>query len=111
MESAGAVFLPVTGTLTVKNGDPYWVVYQKSAGYYWSSTSAEHYVNDDPDYDADGSPHWYLSHEMEFTSQVVDLSRNSRRHYGSAVRLVRELGEPKNCNKILSTFVNAEEEW
>lgn len=89
MEQAGAIFLPTTGTMTMKNGNPNNVLSQKSAAYYWSSTSGEHYYNDANPYNADGSREWYVSYDMQFTSAVVSVDLRSRRHYGSAVRLVR----------------------
>lgn len=111
MESAGAVFLPVTGILTLYKSDPCTVAYQKSAAYYWSSTSGDYYYYDTNDYRADGDKHWYVSHEMEFSSVSVDVTRKSRRHYGCSVRLVRGLGGTLNSNKVIGNFGNVEEKW
>ena len=116
MESAGAVFLPVTGILTLYKSDPCTVAYQKSAAYYWSSTSGDYYYydtnnNNTNDYRADGDKHWYVSHEMEFSSVSVDVTRKSRRHYGCSVRLVRGLGGTLNSNKVIGNFGNVEEKW
>lgn len=111
MESAGAVFLPVTGILTMYREDPLTVAYQKSAAYYWSSTSGDYYYYDTNDYRADGDKHWYVSYEMEFSSVSVDVTRKSRRHYGCSVRLVRDLGGTFNSNKVIGNFGNVEEKW
>lgn len=111
MKSAGAVFLPVTGILTLYKSDPCTVAYQKSAAYYWSSTSGDYYYYDTNDYRADGNQHWYVSHEMEFSSVSVDVTRKSRRHYGCSVRLVRGLGGTLNSNKVIGNFGNVEEKW
>ncbi len=113
MESAGAVFLPVTGILTMYREERFTVAYQKSAAYYWSSTSGDYYYYDyDTDkYRADGNQHWYVSHEMEFSSVSVDVTRKSRRHYGCSVRLVRGLGGTLNSNKVIGNFGNVEEKW
>lgn len=98
LESSGAVFLPVTGNLSVKNSGSWnnpgiieynYVVYQQSTAYYWSSTSYRHVYNDDPDYIIDDYPDWYESYYMQFTSNNVYTNSVSRRHYGSAVRLVQ----------------------
>lgn len=111
MESAGAVFLPVTGILTLYREVPFTVAYQKSAAYYWSSTSGDYYYYDTNDYRADGDQDWYVSHEMEFSSVSVDVTRKSRRHYGCSVRLVRDLGGTVNSNKVIGNFGNVEEKW
>lgn len=111
MESAGAVFLPVTGILTMYREKPFTVAYQKSAAYYWSSTSGDYYYYDTDDYRADGNQDWYVSHEMEFSSVSVDVTRKSRRHYGCSVRLVRDLGGTVNSNKVIGNFGNVEEKW
>lgn len=111
MKSAGAVFLPVTGILTLYKSDPCTVAYQKSAAYYWSSTSGDYYYYDTNDYRADGNQDWYVSHEMEFSSVSVDVTRKSRRHYGCSVRLVRGLGGTVNSNKVIGNFGNVEEKW
>ena len=111
MESAGAVFLPVTGILTLYREERFTIAYQKSAAYYWSSTSGDYYYNDANDYRADGDQNWYVSHEMEFSSVSVDVTRKSRRHYGCSVRLVRGLGGTVNSNKVIGNFGNVEEKW
>lgn len=110
MESAGAIFLPVTGNLTLVKDVPYTVAYQKSTAYYWSSTSGDWYY-EDVDNNKDGDGFWYVSYKMEFTSQTVDVTKRSRRHYGSAVRLVRGLGGTVNSNKVIGVFGNIEEKW
>ncbi len=89
METTGAIFLPTTGSMTLRYGDPNNVISQKSTAYYWSSTSGENYYYYDNPYNADGSRDWYASYYMQFTSAVVSVDLRSRRHYGSAVRLVR----------------------
>ena len=91
MESSGAVFLPVTGNLTVRGNQNNLVLYQQSTAYYWSSTSYGHYYYDEPNYKIDDYPDWYESCYMQFASNNVSTNSISRRHYGSAVRLVRVL--------------------
>lgn len=97
LESAGAVFLPTTGCRTQQGDITNYVMYQKSTAYYWSSTSAGYYdLTKDDEYNEDeynayyfGNTDWYYTYEMQFTSNGVYTDSKSRRHYGSAVRLVR----------------------
>lgn len=99
LESAGAVFLPTTGCRTQYSSYTNYVMSQKSAAYYWSSTSAGYYdLTKDESYDASrydadsfGNTDWYYTYEMQFTSNGVYTNSKSRRHYGDAVRLVRDL--------------------
>ncbi|MBO7463571.1 MAG: hypothetical protein J6T96_13335 [Bacteroidales bacterium] len=113
MEASGAIFLPVTGNLT-SYGAPYCVVYQLSTGYYWTSTSRGYQKCTDEPYTIDGYPDWYLSNYFQFTSKDVHFHLNSRRHYGSAVRLVRDLeGSASTSYKFnFGGLTNdIEEEW
>ena len=72
MESAGAVFLPVTGTRSGSTVDPQTTDY----GYYWSATSS--------------STEWDKAYRATFIGSAYSFSDLSRSQACSAVRLAKD---------------------
>ena len=71
MESAGAVFLPVTGT---RHGST--VQFSTDCGYYWSATS--------------NSAEWDKAYRATFLASAYSFSNLSRSYACSAVRLAKD---------------------
>ena len=76
MESAGAIFFPLTGK--TDEGD---VKETESAGYYWASTYSNITIS--------GSTRHY-AHRLQINNVQLDNTYHYR-YYGCAVRLVRDV--------------------
>ena len=96
LETAGAVFLPAAGTLTVSDEDSHTIAsvngLDDGIGSYWSSTPSETDIN---------------AFATTFNATEVKPAEDIYRHIGSAVRLVKVLPEPVKGDANGDGIVNA----